>query len=246
MSRRALLRFAQNWPKHWRPLPTRLPRFPDPLPIQLAHVAQWFHALSDTRRLHLLELLSQRDRCVTELRELTDIPHASVVFHLTVLKKAGLIREYRAGRQTYYSVQQDTLADMAALTKKIGPEPSLDVSRNIDTLTAMASAAVPRPTASQVARWFHALSDEARVQIVELLSHKERCVCELEQVLGIAQSRLSFHLKVLKDAGLLADRKEGRWMYYNLQRETLDQIGSYTKSVKPGKHAGSCTLACCD
>jgi len=40
-----------------------------------------------------------------------------------------------------------------------------------------------RPDATLVARWFHALSDEARVQIVELLSHKERCVCELEQVL---------------------------------------------------------------
>ena len=103
-----------------------------------------------------------------------------------------------------------------------------------------------RPDAAIVARWFHALSDETRVQIVEMLSHKERCVCELEQVLDIAQSRLSFHLKVLKDAGLLADRREGRWMYYNLQREALDQIVAYTKSVKPGKHAGSCTLACCD
>lgn len=108
----------------------------------------------------------------------------------------------------------------------------------------MAAIANPEPT--HVARWFHALSDETRVQIVEMLSHKERCVCELEQVLGIAQSRLSFHLKVLKDAGLLADRREGRWMYYNLQRETLDQIAAYTKSVKPGKHAGSCELACCD
>jgi len=99
---------------------------------------------------------------------------------------------------------------------------------------------------AQVAQWFHALADETRIRIVELLSHKERCVCELEQVLEVAQSRLSFHLKVLKDAGLLADRKEGRWMYYNLQRETLDQIAAYTRSVKPGKHAGSCTLACCD
>ncbi|HTI05521.1 MAG TPA: metalloregulator ArsR/SmtB family transcription factor [Gemmatimonadales bacterium] len=103
-----------------------------------------------------------------------------------------------------------------------------------------------RPDAPTIAAWFHALSDEARIRIVEMLSHKERCVCELEQVLGIAQSRLSFHLKVLKEAGLLADRKEGRWMYYNLQRDTLDQIAAYTKSVKPGKHAGSCTMACCD
>jgi len=103
-----------------------------------------------------------------------------------------------------------------------------------------------RPDSAQVASWFHALADETRVQIVELLSHKERCVCELEQVLEVAQSRLSFHLKVLKDAGLISDRREGRWMFYGLERETLDRIAAYTKSVKPGKHAGSCALACCD
>ena len=103
-----------------------------------------------------------------------------------------------------------------------------------------------RPAAARVAGWFHALADETRVKIVEMLSHKERCVCELEQVLDVAQSRLSFHIKVLKDAGLIADRKEGRWMFYNLQRETLDQIADYTRSVKPGKHAGSCAVACCE
>lgn len=103
-----------------------------------------------------------------------------------------------------------------------------------------------RPDTALVARWFHALADETRVEIVEMLSHKERCVCELEQVLHIAQSRLSFHLKVLKHAGLITDRREGRWMFYGLRRETLDQIAAYTKSVKPGKHAGSCAVACCD
>ena len=103
-----------------------------------------------------------------------------------------------------------------------------------------------RTDAANIARWFHALSDEARVQIVEMLSHKERCVCELEQILGIAQSRLSFHLKVLKDAGVITDRREGKWMFYGLEKDTLDQIAAYTKSVKPGKHAGSCAVACCD
>ena len=106
----------------------------------------------------------------------------------------------------------------------------------------MTTAIRPQPTL--VASWFHALADETRINIVEMLSHKERCVCELEQVLNIAQSRLSFHIKVLKDAGLIADRKEGRWVFYGLQRETLDKIAAYNKSVKPGKHAGSCAVAC--
>ena len=41
-------------------------------------------------------------------------------------------------------------------------------------------------------------------------------MCELQDELGAAQSRLSFHLRVLKDAGLVTDRKEGRWVYYSI------------------------------
>lgn len=99
--------------------------------------------------------------------------------------------------------------------------------------------------ARRVAGWFHALSDVTRLQIVEMLSHKERCVCELQQVLDVEQSRLSFHLKVLKQAGVIKDRREGRWMYYAIDPALLEQIVSFTRSVKPGKHAGSCDLACC-
>jgi len=104
--------------------------------------------------------------------------------------------------------------------------------------------ALPRPATA--ARWFHALSDETRLGIVELLSHGERCVCELQSVLDAAQSRLSFHLRTLKDAGLVTDRREGRWVYYALNRDALDRIGAFANAVKPGKHLGSCSRACCD
>ena len=66
------------------------------------------------------------------------------------------------------------------------------------------------------ARLFHALSDETRLAILARLGEGERCVCELQVALDAAQSRLSFHLKVLKAAGLVTDRKEGRWSYYAL------------------------------
>ena len=102
------------------------------------------------------------------------------------------------------------------------------------------------PPATRIARWFHALSDETRVRIVELLSHGDRCVCELAEIIGAAQPRLSFHLKTLKQAGLVADRREGRWIYYAVRKEALDQIAQFASAVHPGKHAGSCKLACCD
>ncbi len=101
------------------------------------------------------------------------------------------------------------------------------------------------PEITQAARVFHALSDETRLEIVRLLSHGERCVCELQQALEAAQSRLSFHLKTLKDAGLVSDRRDGRWVYYALNRDALDQIAEFAAAVKPGKHAGSCAQACC-
>jgi ArsR family transcriptional regulator len=101
------------------------------------------------------------------------------------------------------------------------------------------------PDIGRAAQRFHALSDETRLEIVRLLSHGERCVCELQDVLDAAQSRLSFHLKTLKDAGLVSDRREGRWVYYALNREALDAITEFASEVKPGKHAGSCARACC-
>ena len=78
----------------------------------------------------------------------------------------------------------------------------------------------PADRASAV-RLFHALSDETRLAIIEMLRGGERCVCDLQDVLDAAQSRLSFHLKVLKDAGLVTDRKDGRWSYYALNTDRL-------------------------
>jgi len=71
----------------------------------------------------------------------------------------------------------------------------------------------------QTARLFHALSDETRLRILGLLSRGERCVCELTDALDAGQSRLSFHLKALKEAGLVTDRREGRWVHYALSPE---------------------------
>ena len=73
---------------------------------------------------------------------------------------------------------------------------------------------------------FHALSDETRLEIMERLKEGEQCVCDLTDALKTGQSRLSFHLKVLKDAGLITDRPEGRWIYYSLNSGSPGGIGS--------------------
>lgn len=63
---------------------------------------------------------------------------------------------------------------------------------------------------------FRALSDPLRLQILELLRSQELCVCELCEKLDVNQSKLSFHLKNLKEANLVHSRQQGRWMYYRL------------------------------
>ena len=83
----------------------------------------------------------------------------------------------------------------------------------------------------QAVRWFHALSDETRLEIIQMLSNGERCVCELTDALDAAQSRLSFHLKTLKDAQLVTDRREGRWVYYALNPDVFENIESLIGSL---------------
>lgn len=84
------------------------------------------------------------------------------------------------------------------------------------------------PDLARAARLFHALSDETRLGILEMLRGGERCVCDLQADLDAAQSRLSFHLRVLREAGLVTDRKEGRWSYYAVVPEALAEVHDLT------------------
>lgn len=72
-------------------------------------------------------------------------------------------------------------------------------------------------------RLFHALSDETRLAVLGLLRGGERCVCDLTELLDTGQSRLSFHLRTLREAGLVTDRREGRWVYYSLAPGAMAQ-----------------------
>ena len=96
--------------------------------------------------------------------------------------------------------------------------------------------AAGRARAGQVdlAGLFHALSDRTRLAIVERLCKGEQCVCNLVDILGAGQSRLSFHMKTLKDAGVVLDRREGRWIHYSLNPEVLDTLGEFIASVRKG------------
>ena len=65
-----------------------------------------------------------------------------------------------------------------------------------------------------------ALSDPNRVRVLKLLQGGELCVCEIQKVLGLAQSTVSKHMKILEDAGLVEGKRQGTWMLYTLAQES--------------------------
>lgn len=91
------------------------------------------------------------------------------------------------------------------------------------------------PDLQQTSRLFQALSDETRLRIVRMLAGGERCVCDLQEGVGAYQSRLSFHLKKLRDAGLVSDRRDGRWVYYTLRPEALEAMRGFLAAVEPAE-----------
>lgn len=74
---------------------------------------------------------------------------------------------------------------------------------------------------------FHALSEPLRVKVLHLLRNREICVCDLCNVLDVSQSKLSFHLKNLKEANLVCARQEGRWIYYSLNQSQFTVLQNY-------------------
>ncbi|RPI17747.1 MAG: ArsR family transcriptional regulator [Ignavibacteriae bacterium] len=63
---------------------------------------------------------------------------------------------------------------------------------------------------------FKALSDKSRLRILKMLSKKSLCVCEITEVLQLATSTVSNHLSILKDTGLIIDKKDKKWINYQL------------------------------
>lgn len=80
---------------------------------------------------------------------------------------------------------------------------------------------------------FKALSDPNRIRIVKMLEVKELCVCEVREVLGLSTSTVSKHLSILREADLIVDAKDGKWVNYKLNgRSDLTLVRAQLALVK--------------
>lgn len=106
------------------------------------------------------------------------------------------------------------------------------------------TTAAPLDT-SRAADLFHALSDPIRIDVVNQLLGGDRCVCELTADLAMAQSRLSWHLKTLVDAGIISSRRQGRWNYYAVNPDAIEEAREILASFKPGRRLTVKANGCC-
>lgn len=99
---------------------------------------------------------------------------------------------------------------------KSGIYPAEDVSRYTKELKQLAEKIADRSFAEKQSKFFKALADETRMRILGLLEVREMCVCEIMVALDLTQPTASHHLGLLENAGLVRDRKEGKWVFYSL------------------------------
>ena len=89
---------------------------------------------------------------------------------------------------------------------------------------------------------FKALSDETRLQILEMLTMGELCACKILEQFQFTQPTLSYHMKNLTQAGLVNARKEGKWTYYSINREIMQDVGRCFERLLEAESQQHCLL----
>jgi DNA-binding transcriptional ArsR family regulator len=101
------------------------------------------------------------------------------------------------------------------------------------------SSAVVDSSVAEVTGGFAALADPVRLRIVRVLAEGERCVCDLHSQVPVAANLLSYHLRVLRDAGLVTATRRGRWVDYQLDGDGFAALWVQVSAVGiplPGAH----------
>ena len=89
-------------------------------------------------------------------------------------------------------------------------------SHDSQVLEAVRARLLSGPSVGQIAETFKLLGDPTRVRLVDILSHGERCVCDLASLAGLSESAVSHQLRLLRSARLVRVRRTGRMAYYSL------------------------------
>ena len=101
--------------------------------------------------------------------------------------------------------------------------PAGDALKCAAELRQIADKGAAVETSDKQSRFFKALADETRIRILKLLEVREMCVCEVMVALDLTQPTASHHLGILENAGLVKNRKEGKWVFYSVANPELTE-----------------------
>ena len=108
----------------------------------------------------------------------------------------------------------------------------------------MPDAAPPLPAG--LPAFLKLIADPNRLRILTLLARGERCVCDIETPLDLPQNLTSHHLAALKRAGLVRDRREGKWVYYSLDADALDEHLDVLDTLLDTRHVRTPSRPCAE
>ena len=98
----------------------------------------------------------------------------------------------------------------------------------------------------ELVKVFKALGDKNRLQIIKMLEQKELCVCEISFLLKLANSTVSKHLSILRDAGLIEDKKDGKWVNFKLNYNSnflvINEVLELIKKQNPSKELNNLAI----
>ncbi len=95
------------------------------------------------------------------------------------------------------------------------------------------------------AKVFKALCDARRQRILELLHGGEKCACVLMEEMGMPQSSLSYHMKILCESGIVTSREEGKWTHYQISRQGSEKAVALLKTITAVEETDAEESRCC-
>lgn len=121
--------------------------------------------------------------------------------------------------------QKSKVSRRLARLVRSGICPAEDLSNYAAELKQLVSEIADEDEVKRQSRLFKALADVTRLKILMLLDVREMCVCEIMVALGLTQPTASHHLGILENAGLVKDRREGKWVFYSIKdKDTMESL----------------------
>ena len=112
----------------------------------------------------------------------------------------------------------DKTIENLACSGRCAPE---EVEKYREKLEELAKESIDEAHVATQSKLFKALGDKTRLRMIYLLRTKELCVCEIMAALNLTQPTASHHLGILENAGIVKDRKEGKWVFYSIADKEL-------------------------